>query len=110
MMGVCIDATERKRDEQARRQLAAIVDSSDDTIISADLNGIILTWNAAAERMYGYTASEAIGSDITLLFADGCAARKAEILGRLRRGESVERFDANCVRKDGRPMSVALTA
>jgi len=80
MMGVCIDATERKRDEQARMQLAAIVDSSDDTIISADLNGIILTWNAAAGRMYGYTAPEAIGSDITLLFADGCAARKAEIL------------------------------
>jgi len=51
MMGVCIDATERKRDEQARMQLAAIVDSSDDTIISAALNGVILTWNAAAGRM-----------------------------------------------------------
>src|SRR5260221_743426 len=109
MMGVCIDATERKRDEQARMQLAAIVDSSDDTIISADLNGIILTWNAAAGRMYGYTAPEAIGSDITLLFADGCAARKAEILGRLRRGERVERFEATCVHKDGRPIWVSLT-
>src|SRR5262249_47866850 len=109
MMGVCIDATERKRDEQARMQLAAIVDSSDDTIISADLNGVILTWNAAAGRMYGYTASEAIGSDITLLFADGCAARKGEIVARLRRGERVEHFEATCVHKDGRPISVSLT-
>ena len=108
MMGVCIDTTERKRNEQARLQLAAIVDSSDDTIISADLNGVILTWNAAAGRMYGYTASEAIGSDITVLFADGCAAKKAEILGRLKRGERIERFEAKCVHKDGRPIWVSL--
>jgi len=109
MMGVGIDATERKRNEQARLQLAAIVDSSDDAIISADLTGVILTWNAAAGRMYGYTASEAIGSDITLLFASSCASRKAEILERLTRGERVEPFEAQCVHKDGRPICVSLT-
>ena len=109
MMGVCLDATERKRNEQARSQLAAIVDSSDDAIISAGMTGAILTWNAAAGRMYGYSATEAIGSDITLLFADGCASRKAEIVERLTRGERVETFEAQCVHKDGTPICVSLT-
>jgi PAS domain S-box-containing protein len=109
MMGICIDATERKRNELARLQLAAIVDSSNDAVISADMNGIVLTWNAAAERMYGYSAAEIKGSEITRLFAAGCAAKKAEVLRTLTGGEHVQHFEAHCIHKSGRPILVSLT-
>ena len=109
LTGVCINATERKRHEQAVLRLAEIVDCSDDAIISADLNGAILTWNAAAARMYGYSAEEAIGSDVTLLFSSGCASRKAEILHKLSRGERVDHFEALCLHKNGQPIWVSLT-
>jgi two-component system, cell cycle sensor histidine kinase and response regulator CckA len=109
LTGVCINATERKRHEQAVLRLAEIVDCSDDAIISADLNGAILTWNAAAARMYGYSAEEAIGSDVTLLFSSGCASRKAEILQKLSHGERVDHFEALCLHKSGQPIWVSLT-
>src|SRR5260370_35977124 len=109
MIGVCIDATGRKRNEEARFHLAAIVDSSEDAIISADLTGLILTWNAAAERMYGYPAAEIIGRDITVLLCDGCAARKGDMLATLARGERIEHFEALCTHKTGRPIWVSLT-
>ena len=109
MIGVCIDATERKRNEQAHLQLAAIVDSSEDAIISADMTGRILTWNAAAERMYGYPAAEIIGRDMTVLLSSGCAARKGDILGMVARGEHIQHFEALCTHKTGRPIWVSLT-
>ena len=106
--GVCIDATARKRNEQARLHLAAIVDTSDDAIISADMSGAILTWNAAAERMFGYTTAEIAGRDIGTLFSPECAARKGEIVSTLRRGEPIQHFEALCAHKDGRPIWVSL--
>jgi len=109
MIGVCIDATERKRHERALQRLAAIVDSSDDAILSADLEGKILTWNAAAERMYGYSAGEVVGNEITLLFAPSCASKKAEILNRLTHGDRIEQFEAHCIHKSGRAIWASLT-
>jgi len=109
MMGVCIDATERKRNEQARLQLAAIVDSSDDAIISADLKGVILTWNAAAERMFGYSAQEVHGRSISLLVPPDRAAEDAELQGRLKRGEHIQTFETVRVHKSDKRIWVSLT-
>ena len=109
MMGICVDATERKRNEEARLQLAAIVDSSEDAILSVDLNGVILTWNAAAERIFGYTPAEAIGQSITLIVPPGFEDEEAEIMGRLQRGEPLHHFETLRVAKGGRQIWVSLT-
>ncbi|HJT88196.1 MAG TPA: PAS domain S-box protein, partial [Bryobacteraceae bacterium] len=73
--------------------LAAIVESSDDAIISKDLQGRILTWNAGAERIYGYPASEAIGQPITILLPPNCADEEDEILSQIRRGKRFDHFE-----------------
>jgi PAS domain S-box-containing protein len=101
----------RSRDasETALRRLAAIVESSDDAIISKDLNGIINSWNKAAERVFGFDAKEAIGQPITILIPPDRQAEEALILQRLRRGERVEHFETVRRRKDGRLLDVSLT-
>jgi PAS domain S-box-containing protein len=93
----------------AAAELAAIVESSEDAIISKDLNGLIRTWNAAAERVYGYTASEAIGKPMSMLLPPDRQREEADILARLRAGERVEHFETTRVRKDGRTIHVSLT-
>ena len=70
------------------RRLAAIVELSDDAIIAKDLNGVILSWNRAAERLFGYTASEVFGQPITVIFPPDRIEEEAVILDRIRRGES----------------------
>src|ERR1019366_2643720 len=82
-------------------ELAAIVEHSDDAIIGKTLDGIITSWNPAAERMYGYSAKEVIGTSIDVLSPPGQAGEMHAILARIRAGQRVERFEANCVRKDG---------
>jgi PAS domain S-box-containing protein len=103
------DVTELKRREQAQSRLAAIVESSDDAIISKSLDGIIESWNAAAERMYGFTAEEAIGQSILLVIPPERHPEEQDILARLRRGERVEHYDTVRRRKDGRMVDVSLT-
>jgi PAS domain S-box-containing protein len=103
------DITMRKREEAARSQMAAIVESSDDAIISKDLNERVLTWNKAAERIYGYTAAEIVGKPVTILVAPGRPNEVPEILARLKRGESVEHLETVRVRKDGSLIDVSLT-
>src|SRR5713226_1058941 len=83
---VARDISERKRLEAATAQLAAIVDSSGDAIISKDLNGIIQTWNDSAERIYGYSAKEMIGRSISILLPSGQEREEQEILEKVRRG------------------------
>src|SRR5882762_9796495 len=90
-------------------RLAAIVDSSDDVIVSKTLDGIITSWNPAAERLFGWTAAEAVGRPITLIIPEERRAEKDTILARIRRGERVEHFDTVRITKDRRLVDVSLT-
>jgi PAS domain S-box-containing protein len=103
------DVSERKRAEEARARLAAIVDSSDDAIISKTLDGVIRTWNAGARRLFGYTAEEAVGQSITLIIPPERQDEEREILGRLVRGEHIKHFETVRVAKDGRRLDISLT-
>jgi PAS domain S-box-containing protein len=102
---------ERQMDEQqqATRLLASIVESSDDAIISKTLDSIVRTWNAAAERLFGYTAEQAVGRHISFLIPADRANEEDQIIARLRAGERVEHFDTVRVRRDGRQVQVSLT-
>ncbi len=108
-LGLFSDVTDRKREEDAVYRLAAIVESSEDAIIGKNLEGTIETWNSAAERLYGYTAAEAIGKSITMLAPPDRADEEPAILKRLQRGERVEHFETVRVRKDGRSLHVSMT-
>jgi PAS domain S-box-containing protein len=92
-----------------RSHLAAIVESSNDAILSKDLSGIVRSCNAAAERVFGYAASELLGQPITILVPPELLAEEADILARLRRGERVEHFETVRLTKDGRRVDISLT-
>jgi PAS domain S-box-containing protein len=95
--------------EELQERLAAIVDSSDDAIVSKTLNGIITSWNRAAERIFGWTADEAVGRHITLIIPPERHAEEDEVLARLRRGERIEHFETVRVAKDGSLLNISLT-
>jgi PAS domain S-box-containing protein len=103
------DVTERRRDEEVRARLAAIVESSQDAIISKTLDGVIRTWNTGAERIFGYRAEEAVGRPITLIIPADRLDEEREILGRISRGEPIEHFETVRVAKDGRQLDISLT-
>ncbi len=103
------DITERKRAEESRFRLAAIVESSEDAIVSKDLNGVITTWNAGAERLFGYTAQESIGQPVTMLIPADHLDEEPFVLSRIRRGERVERYETVRRRKDGTLIDVSLS-
>jgi len=107
--GIVRDVSERKRAEESQRWLATIVESSTDAIIGKTLDGIILSWNQAAERMYGYTAEEVIGRPITLLAPPERADEAERLLARVRQGERIENFETRRRRKDGKQLYVSLT-
>lgn len=94
---------------EARLQLAAIVDSSDDAIISKDLNGIITSWNAAATRIFGYHADEIVGQSVLLLIPPELQYEEPEILRKMRAGERIEHFETRRRRKDGQILDISLT-
>jgi PAS domain S-box-containing protein len=106
---VARDITEKKRWERNTALLAAIVDSSDDVIVSKNLDGIITSWNRGAERTFGYSAPEAIGKHITLIIPSDRLEEENEILRRLRRGERVDHFETVRRRKDGVLLDMSLT-
>ena len=108
-LAVTRDITESRNAERAGLLLAAIVDSSDDAIISKDLNGIITSWNRGAERIFGYTAAETIGRPITILIPADRLDEEIHILERLRRGEQVDHFETVRQRKDGTLLDISLT-
>ncbi len=103
------DITDQKRTEDLQAQLAAIVDSSDDVVISKTLAGIITSWNRAAEKMFGYTAAEAVGQHITLIVPDERRAEEEDVLASLRRGERVDHFETVRQAKDGHTVDISLT-
>ncbi|HEX6108022.1 MAG TPA: PAS domain S-box protein [Ktedonobacteraceae bacterium] len=103
------DITERKRAEEALLHLAAIVESSDDAILGKNLEGIITSWNGAAERMYGYRAEEMVGQPVTLLFAPDRQDEFSQIMAHIRRGERVDHYETIRMRKDGTFLTVSVT-
>ena len=103
------DVTVAKRLEREAFRLAAIVSSSDDAIISKDLNGIVQTWNQGAERIFGYTAEEMIGKSITRIIPEERLDEETHVLSRIRAGMSVEHFETVRQRKDGSPVDISLT-
>lgn len=103
------DISAERRSKRTQSLLAAIVADSDDAIISLTLDGDILSWNAAAKRLFGYSAEEAIGQSINLIIPDEWRLPARAILERLRRGERVDHFEAQRVAKDGRRIDVSLT-
>jgi PAS domain S-box-containing protein len=98
-----------RESEQQSRWLAAIVESSDDAIVSKNLDGIITSWNRGAERVFGYTAEEAIGQPITIVIPEDRQSEEREILTRVRRGERIEHFETIRRRKHGSLISISLT-
>src|SRR4029434_9386839 len=104
------DVTARKQAEAARLQLAAIAESSDDAIISKSLDGIITSWNAAAERIFGYRAEEIVGQSILRLVPADRHEEEHETLRRLRRGERVDHLETVRRTKDGRLLDVSVTS
>jgi two-component system, chemotaxis family, CheB/CheR fusion protein len=108
-VNVLVDMSAHQRAERAGRRLISIVESSDDAIISKDLNGIIATWNKAAERLFGYLAEEVIGQSIMILIPPDRRGEEFDILDRVRRGERVEHFETKRQRKDGSLVDISLT-
>lgn len=107
--GANIDITERKRAEEAALQLAAIVQSANDAIVSKDLNGIVTSWNPAAEKMFGYRPEEIVGRPILRILPPEFHDEEPKIRARIREGERIEHFETMCLRKDGEQFHVSLT-
>jgi len=103
------DVTERVRAEEAQRWLAAVVESSDDAIVSKTLDGTIRAWNTGAEKIFGYTSAETVGKPMLMLFPAGRMSEEADILARIGHGESVEHFETVRVRKGGGEVAVSIT-
>ncbi|HVU23349.1 MAG TPA: PAS domain S-box protein [Opitutus sp.] len=103
------DITQRVRAEEARARLAAIVASSDDAIMAKTLDGTITNWNAGAERIFGYTAEEIVGKPVLELFPPDRRDEEREILERIGRGQMVDHFETERVRKDGRRVFVSVS-
>jgi PAS domain S-box-containing protein len=103
------ELTRANRAVRENRLLAAIVDSSDDAIISKDLNGVVTSWNPGAERLFGYTGSEMIGQNITMLMPPERVDEEPQILARIRSGERVDHFETVRRRKDGTLLDISLT-
>jgi PAS domain S-box-containing protein len=106
---VARDISERTQAAVATNRLGAIVESSDDAIVSKDLNGVITTWNQAAERMFGYSADEAIGRSVRMLIPDELQGEEDVVLKKIRAGEKIDHYETIRQRKDGRRLSISLT-
>jgi PAS domain S-box-containing protein len=108
-VNMLLDLTDRRLADEARQHLSAIVESSFDAIVSKDLNGIIRSWNFGAERLFGYTADEAIGKPVNMLIPADHSDEEPRILDRIRHGERVETYETIRQRKNGSMVPVSLT-
>jgi PAS domain S-box-containing protein len=102
-----IDITERKRAEAAQQRLAAIVENSEDAIVSTTLDGAITSWNRGAERLFGYSADEAVGRPASMLVPERLADEEVRVMDRLRRNEQIDHFETVRRRKDGTEVDVS---
>ena len=109
MVGVCMDISERKQAELGALRLGAIVESSDDAIVAKDLNGVINSWNSGAERIFGYTADEAIGQSIRLIIPAERQDEEDEVIQKVRNGDYVAHFETVRRRKDGTEVDISLS-
>ncbi|MGH7972970.1 MAG: PAS domain-containing protein, partial [Limisphaerales bacterium] len=112
MAGVVLvfrDVTEQRRAHEASVRLAAVIEHSGEVIVTKNLDGIIQTWNASGERLFGYRAEEIIGKSVTILFPPERLKEEDHILGNLRQGKTVERLETIRVAKDGRRIPVAVS-
>ncbi len=103
------DITERKRAEHATSRLAALVEFSDDAIIGKDLNSVVTSWNAGAERIFGYSSAEMVGQPITRIIPSERQEEEKQIQHRIKRGERIEHFETLRTSKDGRVLAVSVT-
>jgi PAS domain S-box-containing protein len=103
------DVTEELQTEKILRHFAAIIETTDDAVVSKDLNGIVTSWNRAAERLFGYKAEEVIGKSISILIPPDRFDEEPAILARLRRGEQLDHYETVRKAKDGRQIHVSLT-
>jgi PAS domain S-box-containing protein len=108
-VNMLVDIADRSRADDYAQRLSAIVESSDDAIVSKDLNGIIMSWNAGAERLFGYTTDEVIGKSITILIPEERFDEEPGILERIRKGERINHYETVRRRKDGTMVDVSLT-
>ena len=108
-VNMLMDITDRKQIESSAHLLAAVVESSDDAIVSKDLNGIVASWNRGAERLFGYTAEEMIGKSITIVIPSDRLHEEADVLGRVRRGERIDHYETIRRRKDASLVDISLT-
>ena len=108
-VNMLVDITERKRAEEVAQRLASIVESSDDAILSKNLDGIIMTWNRGAERLFGYSSDEMVGKSVTLLIPADRQREEPHILERIRRGEPIENYETVRLRKDGSLIDISLS-
>jgi two-component system, cell cycle sensor histidine kinase and response regulator CckA len=109
LVGISIDVTERKRVEEQRSLLASIVDSCEDAILSKNLDGTIVSWNAGAEKLFGYTADEIVGKPVSLLLPPEQEQEFPNILRRIQLGARLEHYEVTRLRKDGRRVDVSVT-
>ena len=108
-VNMLVDISERKKAEEAAQRLAAIVESSDDAILTKSLDGIIATWNKGAERIFGYKADEIVGKSILTLIPEELHDEEPFILSRIRKGEHIDHYETTRRHKDGRLIDISLT-
>ena len=109
VINTLVDITERRLAALDARRLAAIVESSDDAILAKNLDGIIITWNQGAGRLFGYTADEAVGKPVTMLIPEDRYDEEPNILARIRRGERIDHYETIRRRKDGSLVEISLS-
>ena len=108
-VNMLVDITERKRNEEAAQHYAAIVELSEDAILSKDINGVITSWNSGSQRLFGYTSQEAVGKPVTMLIPTDRHDEEPRILERIRRGERIDHYETVRQRKDGSFIDISLT-
>ena len=109
VLGIALDLTKLKEAEQELRKLAAIVEYSEDAILTKTTNGVITSWNRAAERMYGYRMAEAVGRDLSFLLPSHRQSEMAGLLDDVRRGQPIENFETQRITKEGTVLDVSVS-